>query len=49
MRIVDLSVPIEHDHPSEPVKPQIAYDDHAQTAEIGTEQVSLHCDTLTRE
>ena len=34
MRIVDLSVALEHEHPSEPVKPQVAYEDHAATAPL---------------
>ena len=33
-KALDLSVVLEHDHPSEPIKPQIAYEDHAATAPL---------------
>ena len=32
MTIIDLSVALAHDHPSEPMKPQVVYEDHASTA-----------------
>jgi kynurenine formamidase len=34
MRIVDLSVALEHDHPSEPVRPQVEFQDHDASAPL---------------
>ena len=34
MRIIDLSVPLEHDHPSEPMRPQIEFQDHDASAPV---------------
>lgn len=34
MRIVDLSVALEHEHPSEPLRPQIEFQDHRASAPL---------------